>query len=71
MNFWIFLLLFINYVECWCHKTTFAGSSEIKSLDFSPDGQYLLSGETSGKLLIWRTDTLDIVNTYMFGAIIW
>lgn len=51
----------------WCLKTTFSGTSQVNSIDFSPDGQYILTGHKSGTLLLWNSKTLEIVDSYDFG----
>ena len=55
------LACWLPLIDSWCYKTKFAGSSEIKSIDFSPDGQYILTGEKSGKVMLWKFDTLEVL----------
>lgn len=43
----------------------------IVSLDFSPDGEYIVTGESSGRVLLWRTNTLEILYTYTFPSRLW
>ena len=53
----------------WCLKTKFAGEDPIKSIDFSPDGQYILTAEHSGRIMLWKSNTLEVLKVYNFGNI--
>ena len=40
----------------------------MNSVDFSPDGKMIVTGEQSGKMLIWNALTLEIIFSYDFGS---
>ena len=61
------MLLMIKLADCWCLKTKFAGEDAIKSIDFSPDGQYILTAESSGRIMLWKSNTLEVLKVYDFG----
>lgn len=40
----VICLLFIRIINSWCLRTIFAGVTSIESVDFSSDGQYIVTG---------------------------
>ena len=62
----LLLILAIAWAESWCYKTKFAGADKIMSIDFSPDGQYILTAEQNGRILLWNAQTFDVLKVYIF-----
>lgn len=66
----IFVLSFISTTP-WCLRTIFANTLNIKSVDFSPDGEFIVTGSSSGTVLLWKANTLEILKTYSFPVAVW
>lgn len=67
----IVVSLCLTLIRSWCLKTIFASSMKIRSVDFSPDGEYILTGSSTGRVLLWKSDTLEILKTYTFPVEVW
>lgn len=57
---------FIKMSTSWCLKTTFAGIDEMNSIDISPDGNRILTGDKSGRVTVYDTASLKIKYIYDF-----
>ena len=65
---YLFLTFLPIHTFQWCLKTTFAGTNEMNSVGFSPDGTMIITGSKSGRVTIWDSASLKIKHIYHFGT---
>ena len=64
-------ILLLKITFQWCLKTIFAGTDEMNSVGFSPDGSIIITGSKSGRVILWDAASLKIKEIYDFGTVVY